>query len=151
MTKIGIAISLFVGGLSLSFWEAEISIVVFLAVMIFGGILLFSVRLADNPYRRIWTENLSFDKTVKSELASTYADKKRLTHIFNLVGIAFIAVGFLICPLIVPAEMYVLDNVVFAGGMILAGVGAFLCVYMSGIVRAYRLLIRNEEYQEKRK
>ena len=62
-----------------------------------------------------------------------------------------IAIGFLLCPMIVPAEMYVLDNIVFACGMILAGAGAFLCVYMSGIVRAYKLLIMNEEYHEKGK
>ena len=62
-----------------------------------------------------------------------------------------IAIGFLLCPMIVPAEMYVLDNIVFACGMLLAGVGVFLCVYVSGIVRVYRLLIMNEEYHEKRK
>ena len=151
MVKIGIAVSLFVGGLSLSFWDAEISMILFMVLVIFGIILLFSVKLADNPYRKIWTENLSFDKTVKIELLSAYADKKKLTHIINLVGIAFIAIGFLLCPMIVPAEMYVLDNIVFAFGMILAGVGVFLCVYMSGIIRAYRLLIMNEEYHEKRK
>lgn len=88
---------------------------------------------------------------MKSELTSVYADKKKLFHILNLVGIALLATGFLICPTIVPAEMYVLDNIVFACGMILAGAGAFLCVYIAGIVRAYRLLIMNEEYRENRK
>lgn len=151
MVKIGIAVSLFVGGLSLSFWDTEISMVLFMLLIILGIVLLFSVKLADNPYRKIWTENLSFDKTVKSELISVYADKKKWAHIINLVGIALIAIGFLLCPMIVPAEMYVLDNIVLACGMILAGVGVFLCVYMSGIVRAYRLLIMNEEYHEKRK
>ena len=150
MVKIGAAVSLFVGGLSLSFWDAEVSMVLFMAFAILGIVLLFSVKLADNPYRKIWRENLSFDKTVKSELASIYADKKKLAHILNLFGIALIALGFLLFPLIVPVEMYVLDNVVFACGMILAGAGAFLCVYISGIIRAYRLLIMNEEYHEKR-
>ena len=151
MIKIGVAVSLFVGGLSLSYWDAEINMVLFMLLIILVIVLLFSVKLADNPYRKIWTENLSFDKTVKSELLSVYADKKKLTHIINLVGIAFIAIGFLLCPMIVPVEMYVLDDIVLAIGMILASVGAFLCVYMSGIVRAYRLLIMNEEYHEKRK
>lgn len=151
MVKIGVAVSLLVGGLSLSFWDAEISMVLFTVLIIIGIVLLFSVKLADNPYRKIWTENLSFDKTVKSELLSVYANKKKLMHIINLAGIAFITIGFLLCPMIVPAEMYVLDNIVFAFGMILAGIGVFLCVYMSGIVRAYRLLIINEEYHEKRK
>ncbi len=69
----------------------------------------------------------------------------------NLAGVALIAIGFLLCPMLVPAEMYVLDNVVLACGMVLAGGGVFLCVYMSGIVRAYRMLIMNEEYHQKRK
>lgn len=76
---------------------------------------------------------------------------QKLAPILNLVGIALIAIGFLLCLMIVPAEMYVLDNIFFACGMVLAGAGAFLCVYMAGIVRAYRLLIMNEEYRENRK
>lgn len=151
MIKIGFAVGLFVGSLSLSFWDAEISMILFMVFVILGIIFLFSVKFADNPYRKIWKESLSFDKTVKSELTSAYADKKKLMHILNLVGVALIAIGFLLCPMIVPAEMYVLDNIVLAFGMVLAGAGAFLCVYMSGIIRAYRLLILNEEYHEKRK
>ena len=74
--KISVAVGLFIGGLSLSFWDAEISMLLFMVVVILGIILLFSVKSADNPYRRIWKENLSFDKTVKSELTSVYTGKK---------------------------------------------------------------------------
>lgn len=151
LQKTGIAIGLFVGGLSISFWDAEISMVLLMICIIVGIVLLFSVKLADDPYRKIWAENLFFDKAVKSELISDYSDKKKTVHIINLVGIAMIAVGFLLCPLIVPVEMYVVDNIVFACGMILAGLGAFLCVYMSGIIRTYRILIMNEEYHKKRR
>ena len=151
LQKTGIAVGLFFGGLSISFWDAEISMVLLMICIIVGIVLLFSVKLADDPYRRIWTENLSFDKAVKSELISDYSDKKKTVHVITLVGIAMIAVGFLLCPLIVPVEMYVVDNIVFACGMILAGLGAFLCVYMSGIIRTYRILIMNEEYHKKRR
>lgn len=151
MVKIGAAVGLFIGGLSFSFWNAEISMILFMAVVIIGIVLLVSVMLADNPYRRLWKENLTFDKTVISELASVYAEKKKLAHILNLVGTALIAIGFLLCPIIVPAEMNVLDNLAFACGMVLAGAGVFLCVYISGIVRAYRLLIMNETRRAKRK
>lgn len=151
LQKTGIAVGLFFGGLSISFWDAEISMVLLMICIIVGIVLLFSVKLADDPYRRIWTENLSFDKAVKSELISDYSDKKKTVHVITLVGIAMIAVGFLLCPLIVPVEMYVVDNIVFACGMILAGLGAFLFVYMSGIIRTYRILIMNEEYHKKRR
>lgn len=56
---------------------------------------------------------------VKSELTSVYAAKKKLAHILNLVEIALIAIGFLLCPMIAPTEMYVLNNIVFACGMVL--------------------------------
>ena len=73
-------------------------------------------------------------------------------HILNLVGAALIATGFLLCPIIVPAEIYALDSVMLALGMVLAGAGAFfLCVYISSVVRAYRLLIMNEKYHVKRR
>lgn len=38
--------------------------------------------------------NLSFDRIVKSALLSDYADKKKLAHIINLVGVASIAIAF---------------------------------------------------------
>lgn len=151
LQKTGIAVGLFISGLSFSFWDAEISMVLFMMIIILGIVILFSVRLADDPYGKIRKERLLFDKAVKSELMSAYADKKKWAYIFNLTGIALIAIGFLLCPLLVPAEMYILDDLVFICGMILAGIGAFLCIYMSGMVRTYRLLIMNEEYHGKRK
>lgn len=151
MQKIGIAVGLFVGGLSISFWSAEISMILFMICVIIGIVLLFSVKLEDNHYRNIWTENLFFDKAVKSELISAYTSKKRAVYVINLVGIALISVGFLLCPIIVPAEIYSADNIVLACGMLLAGIGAYLCVYMTGIVKAYRLLIMDKDYRKKRK
>lgn len=145
MMKIGIAVGLLVGGLSLSFWDAEISMILFMGIVIVGIILLMSVKLADNPYRKIRIERLSFDKTVKAELAAAYADKKKLAHMLNLIGVALIAIGFLLCPMLVSAELYALDNFIFAFGMVLAGTGAFLCVYISGMVRAFRFLLQNAE------
>lgn len=80
--------------------------------------------MTDNPYRKLWQELLLFDKAVKAELNAAYAERK----------------SFLLA-----------DTLVFAAGMIVAGIGTFLCIYMSGLIQAYRLLIMNETYQEKRK
>lgn len=148
MIKVGAAIGLFVGGLSLSFLDAEISMILFMAVIILGIILLFSVKLADNPYRKLWKEPLLFDKAVKAELNTAYAEKKKFLQLFDLIGIALTALGFLLFPLIASAELLFNDTIAFAAGMIAAGVGTFLCIYMSGVIRAYRLLIMNEAYQQ---
>lgn len=142
--KIGTAIGLLIASMSLSFWNNEIHMILFMIFIILGIILLFSVKLTDNPYRRLWTEPLFFDKTVKAELSSAYTDKKKFLYISNLFGIALIAVGFLLCPLIVPAELNLVDDIILSCGIILAGAGAFLCIYMSGLARAYRLLIMNK-------
>ena len=149
--KIAAAVGIMVGGFALSFMVSDISILLFMLVLIIGIVLLFSVRLADNPYRKLWQEPLLFDKAVKTELNAAYAEKKKYLQLFNLIGIAFIALGFLFFPLIVPAELLFADTIALAGGMVAAGVGIFLCIYMSGLVRAYRLLVMNETYREKRK
>lgn len=149
--KIAIAVGIMVGSLALSFIISDISILLFMLVLIIEIVLLFSVRLAENPYRRLWKEPLLFDKAVKTELNTAYAEKKKYLQLFNLIGIALTALGFLFFPLIVPAEILLADTIALAGGMIVAGVGIFLCIYMSGLIRAYRLLVMNETYQQKRK
>lgn len=149
--KIAIAVGIMVGSLALSFVLTDIFILLFMLILIIGIVLLFSVKLTDNPYRELWQEPLLFDKTVKAELNAAYAEKKKYLQLFNLIGIALIALGFLFFPLIVPAELFFADTIALAAGMIVAGIGVFLCIYMSGLVRAYRLLIMNETYQQKRK
>mgnify|MGYP003265776358 FL=1 len=147
--KIAIAVGIMVGSLALSFVFSDISMLLFMLMLIIGIILLFSVKLTDNPYSKLWQEPLLFDKTVKAELNKAYAEKKKFLQIFILIGIALIALGFLFFPLIVPVELLFADTVALAMGMIVAGIGTFLCIYMSGIIRAYRLLIMNEAYQQK--
>ena len=51
----------------------------------------------------------------------------------------------------VPAELLAGDTIALSAGMIVAGTGTFLCIYASGVVRAYRLLLMNETYRRKRK
>ena len=111
MIKVGVAIGLFVGDLSLSFWDAEMSMTLFMAVVILGIIILFSVKLADNSYGKLWKRSLLFDKTVKTELNTAYAEKKKFLQLFNLIGIALIALGFLFFPLIASAELLFADTI----------------------------------------
>lgn len=149
--KVATAVGIMVGGLALSYMSSDISMLMFVLILIVGVILLISIKLTDNPYRKLWQEPLLFDKTVKAELNTMYAEKKQYLQSFTLIGIALIALGLLFFPLMFPAEQLLADTIALAAGMIVAGVGAFLCIYMSGLIRAYRLLIMNESYQQKRK
>lgn len=149
--KIAIAVGIMVGSLALSFMISDISMLLFMLILIVGIVLLFSVKITDNPYRKLWQEPLLFDKSVKSELNTAYAEKKQYLQFLNLIGVALIALGVLFFPLIIPAELLFADSIALAAGMLIAGMGTFLCIYTSGLVRAYRLLIMNEAYQRKRK
>lgn len=156
MRKLGIAAGLFIGSLSFSFWSEDIintGMLLFMACLIVSITLLISVKLADNPYRKFWKEALIFDKSVKAELTASYTDRKLGLHAMSLAGAAFIAAGFLFFPMLIPFELYDFEriaNIAMACGMIAAGAGAFMCVCGTGAIRAYRLLISNEEYREKR-
>lgn len=149
--KVAIAVGIMVGSLALSYMSSDISMLIFVLVLIVGVILLISIKLTDNPYRKLWQEPLLFDKTVKAELNTMYAEKKKYLQSLTLIGIALIALGFLFFPMMFPAEQLLADTIALVAGMIVAGVGIFLCIYMSGLIRAYRLLIMNEVYQQKRK
>lgn len=147
--KIAIAVGAMIGSLAFSFVLSDISMVLFILVMIVGIVLLCSVKLTDNPYGKLWHEPLVFDKAVKAELTAAYTEKKNKLKCLNLIGIALIAMGLLFFPILVPVEYLPTDANALAAGMLAAGAGTFLCIYMSGLARAYRLLVMNEEYQRK--
>ena len=65
-----------------------------------------------------------------------------------LTGMAFIAAGVLVFPLMSVIDKYISDDVIFASGVILAGAGVYLCVSVWGVIKSYRLLIMNEKGQE---
>lgn len=151
LQKTGIAIGLFIGGLAFTFWDSEAGILLYMLSAIIGILLLFSIKLSDHPYRRLWKEPLLFDDAIKAELAAAYAASKPKIHACILTGIALIALGLLFLPLLVPPEWVVMDSIALGGGMLLTGAGTYLCIYMGGLMRAYRLLVMNDAYQEKKK
>ena len=53
-------------------------------------------------------------------------------------------------PLLAPGAGASIDDLLLAAGMVLAGIGIFLCIYLTGILRAYRLLVMNEIYRKEK-
>lgn len=143
--KISLAVFLFIASLAFCFMEAETGILIFMILIIAGAVLLFSVKLSDYPYRRLWSKPLLFDKNILSELTAEYTNYRKRAHTGILTGIALIGIGILFLPLLLPAEQEFWDSVVLGAGMILAGAGAFLCIYLTGMIESYRLLIRNTD------
>lgn len=143
--KISLSVFLFSASLAFNFIEAEIGILFFILLVIAGAVLLFSVKISDMPYRRLWKEPLLFDKNILSELTAEYIDYRKKAHTGTLTGIALIGIGILFLPLLLPAEQELWDSILLGIGMILAGAGAFLCIYLTGMIKSYRLLVRNTD------
>ncbi len=149
--KLAGAAGIMVGSLAFSFLSTGLSMLLLMAAWILGVVLLCSARLADDPYRKLWQEPLLFDKAVKGELNAAYAERKGLYHGLQLTGIALMAIGLLLFPLLLPGEWSRWDEGILAAGMLLAGAGVFLLIYMGGQRRAYRLLLMQEPPSKKRK
>ena len=78
--KISLAVFLFIASLAFCFMEAETGILIFMILIIAGAVLLFSVKLSDYPYRRLWSEPLLFDKNILSELTAEYTNYRKRAH-----------------------------------------------------------------------
>ena len=141
--RTGAAWGLIVGSLALSMWWTEPGMILYMVIMILCVVLLFSVKLSDDPYRRINDEPLVFDEQEKADLNAAFADRKKTAYFLRLIGIALILTGMLVCPLIT-AWFPFDDAILFAAGLAAAGAGIFLCIYMTGILKAYRLLMKQE-------
>ena len=101
--KISLAVFLFIASLAFCFMEAETGILIFMILIIAGAVLLFSVKLNDYPYRRLWSEPLLFDKNILSELTVEYTNYRKRAHAGILTGIVLIGIGRLFLPLLLPA------------------------------------------------
>lgn len=137
LCKLGGGWGLLVGSMSLSFWQ--LSSVLDTVVMLLGVLLLVSAKLDGDPYRKLRQQPLVFDAAVRQGFTDAWVQAKSRTHGLALLGIVLVAAGFLIIPLL-DLHPGVVENSFFGVGLILAGVGTFLCVYMFGIFRAYRAL-----------
>lgn len=139
--KTGAAIGAFIGSLAFSFMEPEIGVILTMLFIIGGIVLLFSAKLGDDPYAWLRSEHLILDNDVRKRFMEEYDRNGKHAHRGMLAGIAMIAVGILLVPLMIPAELSVLDDVIMGLGMIMAGAGAFLWIYMWGVIKAYRILL----------
>ena len=149
--KKGAAFCAFGMGLACALMDADIGTVLFVVLLIAGIILLVSAKQADDPYRELRKQPLRLEKSLRASLGAEYSGSGRRANFLSLAGLAMVLAGFLLLPLLAPVENYRLDNLLLQAGLVMAGVGLLLRVYFSGLVRAYRVLIMNEEYREKEK
>ena len=120
-------------------------------IIIVAIILIISMVISDNPYKKIWTEPLVFDAEVLKRLRVTFAENKKKYKIMILGGAFVFLIGFLFLPdfyWTVPEDLLFIR---YAFGDAVQGIGGCFAIYTWGIWRAYRLLTMNEEYWRRKK
>lgn len=132
------------------FLQRRICQLLFAVCLTASIVLSASVWLAGDPYRKMWKQPLIFDEQVKRQVTLSYAQQQKKAHLANLTGIVLISTGLLLMPLLAPGAGASIDDLLLAAGMVLAGIGIFLCIYLTGILRAYRLLVMNEIYRKEK-
>lgn len=109
------------------------------------------ILLSDNPYKKVWAEPLVFDMAVLKRVRVEFAENKRKYRGMMLGGLFVFLAGFLFLPdfyWMVPENM---ENILYASGEALQGIGGCFAIYGWGKWRAYNVLTRNEEYWRKKK
>lgn len=139
LMKLGVGWGLLVGSLSLSFWSTHLGSVLDTVLMIAAVLLLVSAKLSGDPYRNLRQQPLVFDETVRQEFTAAWDRAKGRTHGLALLGLALMAAGILVFPLL-DLHPQGRGDILLAAGFVLAGIGTFLCVYMIGLFRAFRVL-----------
>ena len=113
-------------------------------------ILIISIAISNNPYKKIWKNTLVFDDEVLKQLRVDFSENKRKTQIMLIGGVTILLTGCMLLPdlgeIIVPNRQYM--YIWSALGDVLTGIGGYFAVYAWGIWRAYKVLTMNEEYRK---
>lgn len=80
----------------------------------------------------------------RTELTGRFTDEQPKLQRLLFCGIFLVGVGFCLAPLLATNDQPLTDDLIFAGGMIFAGAGAYLCIYTGGLLRTYRQLLETE-------
>ena len=113
-------------------------------------ILIISIAISNNPYKKIWKNTLVFDDEVLKQLRVDFSENKRKIQIMLIGGVTILLTGCMLFPelgeIIVPNRHYM--YIWSALGDVLTGIGGYFAIYSWGIWRAYKVLTMNEEYRK---
>lgn len=120
-------------------------------IVITAVILGIGIVVSDNPYKKIWTEPLTFDEKVLKQLRVEFAENKTKYKAMLLGGAFVLLVGFLFLPELYWIFPEGLTHIWYAAGDAVQGLGGHCAIYAWGVWRAYRVMTMNEEYRRKKK
>lgn len=145
LQRVALAALLIIGSSSLAFssFSGIIMLLWMLIIIVAVAQLILAYAIAD-PYRALRHTPLTLTPDARTELTGRFTDEQPKLQRLLFCGIFLVGVGFCLAPLLATNDQPLTDDLIFAGGMIFAGAGAYLCIYTGGLLRTYRQLLETE-------
>ena len=121
----------------------RVALAALLIIIVAVAQLILAYAIAD-PYRALRHTPLALTPDARTELTGRFTDEQPKLQRLLFCGIFLVGVGFCLAPLLATNDQPLTDDLIFAGGMIFAGAGAYLCIYTGGLLRTYRQLLETE-------
>lgn len=145
LQRVALAALLIIGSSALAFssFSGIIMLLWMLIIIVAVAQLILAYAIAD-PYRALRHTPLALTPDARTELTGRFTDEQPKLQRLLFCGIFLVGVGFCLAPLLATNDQPLTDDLIFAGGMIFAGAGAYLCIYTGGLLRTYRQLLETE-------
>lgn len=146
--RIALTALLIIGSSSLAFssFTGLIMLLWMLIIIVAVAQLILAYAIAD-PYRALRRMPLTLTPDARTEITGRFSDEQPKLQRLLFCGILLVGIGFCLAPLLVTNDHPLTDDLIFAGGMIFAGAGAYLCIYTGGLLRTYRQLLETNPSQ----
>lgn len=142
--KIALSFGIFVSSLAFSYLNSEVGMLLFMILFIISICLFVSVLFIDNPYKDIYNQKIFIDKNVRKNFIATNKIQRNKSHFYTIVGVFLICIGILFIPLITYKGEN-LENLFLELGMLIAGVGTFLVIYLFRNKKMNSYILNSEE------
>lgn len=145
LQRVALAALLIIGSSALAFssFSGIIMLLWMLIIIVAVAQLILAYAIAD-PYRALRHTPLALTPDARTELTGRFTDEQPKLQRLLFCGIFLVGVGFCLAPLLATNDQPLTDDLIFAGGMIFAGAGAYLCIYTGGLLQTYRQLLETE-------
>lgn len=145
LQRVALAALLIIGSSSLAFsiFSGIIMLLWMLIIIVAVAQLILAYAIAD-PYRALRRTPLTLTPDARTEITGRFSDEQPKLQRLLFCGILLVGIGFCLAPLLATNDHPLTDDLIFAGGMIFAGAGAYLCIYTGGLLRTYRQLLETE-------
>ena len=142
--KRALSFGILISSLAFCYLDSDVGILLFMILFITSICLFVSVLFIDNPYKDVYKQKIFIDKNVRKKIIVSNKVQRNKNHFYIIAGVLLICIGFLFIPLM-PYKSENLENLLLESGMLIAGVGTFLVIYLFRNKKIDSYILNSEE------